>query len=186
MAKAVEAWLPNRATKGSRVFVYFSGHGAPEPATGEAYMVPYDGDPSYLTVTGYSLKRLYEQLGNLPAAEIIVVLDSCFSGAGGRSVLAKGARPLVMTAAALPLSERMAVLAASEGSQISTSSPDKGHGLFTYYFLKAIKEGKKDLGDIYESIKPRVEDAAKQMNVRQSPSLSPGMDAVKGRFSLQH
>ena len=32
----------------------------------------------------------------LKAKEVIVAMDACFSGAGGRSVLAKGARPLVM------------------------------------------------------------------------------------------
>ncbi|WP_041280613.1 ankyrin repeat domain-containing protein [Desulfosudis oleivorans] len=184
MAKALEAWLPNQVTNQSTVFVYFSGHGAPEPATGESYLVPYDGDPNYLGVTGYSLKRLYDSLGKLPAKEIIVVLDSCFSGAGGRSVLAKGARPLVMTAAAGPMPARVAVLAAAQGSQISTSAPDKGHGILTYYFLKALKDGKTDLADIYTTIRPQVEDAARRLNVQQSPSLAPGADTIKNRFSL--
>ncbi len=185
MEKSLEAWLPNRAKKNSTIFVYFSGHGAPEPATGEAYMVPYDGDPNYLSVTGYSLKRFYERLGKLEAREIIVVLDSCFSGAGGRSVLAKGARPLVMMGPAEALPSNMAVLAATQGSQISTSSPDKGHGVFTYYFLKALKDGKKNIAEIYDYIKPLVEDEAKTMNVRQTPSLSPNAEQLKGRFVLK-
>ncbi|HOG06805.1 MAG: caspase family protein [Syntrophales bacterium] len=182
--KSLEAWLPNRVRKDSRVFVYFSGHGAPEPATGEAYLVPYDGDPNYLPVTGYRLKRLYDSLGKLEAKEIIVVLDSCFSGGGGRSVLAKGARPLVMMAPTGALPSNMAVLSATQGSQISTSSPEKGHGVLTYYFLKAIKDGKKDLAEIYEHILPQVEDDAKQLNVQQSPSIRPDTEKIKGRFYL--
>ena len=185
IAKSIEAWLPNRAKKDSRVFIYYSGHGAPNPSTGEAFIVPYDGDPNYLEDTGYPLKRLYDKLGKLQVAEVIVLLDSCFSGAGGRSVLAKGARPLVMMAATGSLSSNMAVMTATQGNQISTSSPDKGHGVFTYYFLKAIKEGKKNLAEIYETIKPQVEDEAKQLNVQQSPSLNPGADKIKGRFSLR-
>jgi hypothetical protein len=185
MEKSLEAWLPNQARKESTIFVYYSGHGAPEPATGEAYIVPYDGDPNYLTVTGYPLKRLYAQLGRLEAKEIIVVLDSCFSGSGGRSVLAKGARPLVMMAATETLPSNMAVLTATQGSQISTSSPEKGHGVFTYYFLKALKDGKRDLSEIYDTIKPQVEDAAKRLNVRQSPGLDPGAERIKGSFSLE-
>ena len=62
--KSLEAWLKNKVKPQSRVFVYYSGHGAPDPSTGEAYLVPYDGDPSYLSITGYSLKRLYSTLGN--------------------------------------------------------------------------------------------------------------------------
>ncbi|MDP3112131.1 MAG: caspase family protein, partial [Thermodesulfovibrionales bacterium] len=135
--------------------------------------------------TGYPLKRLYDKLGKLQVAEVIVLLDSCFSGAGGRSVLAKGARPLVMMVDTGVLSSNMAVLSATQGTQISTSSPEKGHGVFTYYFLKALKDGKKDIAEIYSYIKPLVEDEAKQINVQQSPSVSPDVEKLKGRFSLR-
>lgn len=182
--KSLEAWLPNRVKQDSIVFVYFSGHGAPEPASGDAYIVPYDGDPNYLPFTGYPLKRLYEKLGKLPAGEVMVVLDSCFSGAGGRSVLAQGARPLVMTPTTSSLATNMVVLSATQGSQISTSSPGKGHGIFTYYFLKAIKEGKKSMTDIYEYLSPQVEDEAKILNVEQHPSITPDVEKLKGKFNL--
>ena len=46
--KYVEGWLPNRVETGDTVFVYFSGHGAPNPRTGKAYLVPYDGDPVFV------------------------------------------------------------------------------------------------------------------------------------------
>ena len=183
--KSLEAWLPNRVKKDSRVIVYYSGHGAPEPKTGDAYIVPYDGDPNYLEVTGYPLKRLYDKLGKLQVKEVVVLLDSCFSGAGGRSVLAKGARPLIMMTEGGVLPQNMAVLSATQGTQISTSSPEKGHGVFTYYFLKALKDGKKTIADIYEYIKPLVEDEAKQLNVQQSPSISPDVSKLKGRFGLR-
>ena len=183
--KSIEAWLPNKLKKGGKVFVYYSGHGSPNPVTGEAFLVPYDGDPNYLDVTGYPLKRLYEKLGRLQASEVIVVLDSCFSGAGGRSVLAKGARPLVMTSQGAILPQNMVVLSATQSSQISTSSQEKGHGIFTYYFLKALKDGKKSVSEIYEHIKPYVEDEAKSINVQQSPSINPHLDKLKGRFLLR-
>ncbi len=183
--KTLETWLHNKAKKESKVFIYYSGHGAPNAKTGDAYIVPFDGDPNYLEDTGYSLKRLYDSLGKLQAKEIIVALDSCFSGAGGRSVLAKGARPLVMMTTSTVLPSNMAVLSATQGSQISTSSPEKGHGVFTYYFLKALKDGKKTIAEIYEYIKPLVEDEAKQLNVQQSPSVSPDIEKLKGRFGLR-
>ncbi|HUV49574.1 MAG TPA: caspase family protein [Anaerolineae bacterium] len=183
--KSIEAWLPNKLKKGGKVFVYYSGHGSPNPVTGEAFIVPHDGDPNYLDVTGYPLKRLYEKLGRLQASEIIVVLDSCFSGAGGRSVLAKGARPLVMTSQSAILPQNMVVLSATQGSQISTSFQEKGYGIFTYYFLKALKDGKKSVAEIYEHIKPYVEDEAKSINVQQSPSINPNLDKLKGSFLLR-
>ena len=104
--------------KNGTVFIYYSGHGAPNPKNKDAYLVPYDGDPSFIDQTGYSLKRMYDALGKLPAKEVIVALDSCFSGAGGRSVLAQGARPLVMNLQnAFSLSQNMIILSAASGTR---------------------------------------------------------------------
>ncbi|MFA4911014.1 MAG: caspase family protein, partial [Desulfobacteria bacterium] len=138
--KYFEKWLPNNVEKDSSVFIYYSGHGAPNTKTGDAYLVPYDGDPSFIEQTGYPLKKLYESLNKLQAKEIVVALDSCFSGAGGKSVIAKGARPLVMNLEQdIKLSKNMIVMSASSGDQISSTYDEKGHGLFTYFMLKGIK-----------------------------------------------
>ncbi|MBI4518058.1 MAG: caspase family protein [Deltaproteobacteria bacterium] len=184
--KLVETWLPNRVKPASRVLVYYSGHGAPDPQSGEAYLVPYDGDPNYLADTGYPLPRLYAKLGALPVRDVAVVLDACFSGAGGRSVLAKGARPLVMMKETGSLPANLAVLAATQGGQISTSSREKGHGLLTYYFLHAINDGKRDLTEIYAAITPQVEDDARELNVSQTPSLLPEPSKLRGRFRFRN
>jgi hypothetical protein len=178
--KYFEKWLSNNIEKGSTVFVYYSGHGAPNPKTGDAYLVPYDGDPTFVVETGYSLKRMYEALGNLPAKEVIVALDSCFSGAGGRSVIAKGSRPLVMNFQSnVVLPKNMMVLSASSGDQVSSTYDEKGHGLFTYFLLKGIKnedvvrsDGSLKIDDLYDYIKPQVERIArKQYNNEQTPQL---------------
>jgi hypothetical protein len=178
--KYFEKWLSNNVEKDGSIFIYFSGHGAPNPKTGDAYLVPYDGDPSFIAETGYSLKRMYNALGKLPAKEIVVVLDSCFSGAGGRSVLAKGARPLVMNLQDdIVLSKNMTVMSASSGDQISSTYDEKGHGLFTYFMLKGIKNedvvkpnGSIKMEDLYGYIKPQVERIArKQYNNEQTPQL---------------
>jgi hypothetical protein len=178
--KYLERWLFNNVEKGGRVFVYYSGHGAPNVRTGEAYLVPYDGDPAFIVETGYSLKKLYEVLGKLPAKEVIVALDSCFSGAGGRSVLAEGARPLVMNLKTESVyDKRLSVLAASSGEQISSTYKEKGHGLFTYFLLKGIKEknlvredGSLQVMELFDYLKPEVERVArKQYNNEQTPQL---------------
>ncbi len=180
--KYFEKWLPNNAEKDSSVFIYYSGHGAPNTKTGDAYLVPYDGDPSFIEQTGYSLKRLYEFLGKLPAKEIVVALDSCFSGAGGKSVIAKGARPLVMQMESLSIPQKIAVLSAASGDQISSTYDEKGHGLFTYFMLKGIKnedvtrqDGSIKMDDLFGYIKPQVERIArKQYNNEQTPQLFGG------------
>jgi hypothetical protein len=178
--KYLGRWLSNNVEKGSSVFIYYSGHGAPNPNTGDAYLVPYDGDPTFIDDTGYSLQRLYEQLGRLPAKEIVVALDSCFSGAGGRSVLAKGARPLVMNLqSTFVLPANVTVMAAASSHQISSTYEEKSHGLFTYFMLKGIKDGDVvrqngsiAIGDLFAFMKPQIERIArKQYNNEQSPQL---------------
>lgn len=177
--------LPNRTKPDSRLFLYYSGHGSPDATSGEAYLVPFDGDPDDLSHTAYSLKELYQQLGKLEVKEIIVVLDSCFSGRGGRSVLAK-ARPLVTMVQSVALaSPLMAVLSSTKGDQISITNPDKKHGIFTYYFLKAIQEGKSGLANIYAEIKDKVEDESKSLKgFLQSPTLQPGPEKAKTMFAF--
>ncbi len=191
--KYIESWLPNRTEKDASVFIYFSGHGAPNPKTGDAYLVPYDGDPGFIDKTGYSLKRLYEQLAKLPAKQVIVMLDSCFSGAGGRSVIAQGMRPMGLSVE-VPLltGGRTVVLAASAGDQVSSTYRQKSHGLLTYFFLKGLqgdadrnRDGVIDLGEAFEYVKPQVERIARrEFNNDQTPQLLGSPDLLTGGIHL--
>ncbi|HPK53738.1 MAG TPA: caspase family protein, partial [Smithellaceae bacterium] len=91
----IEDWLPRRVHDDSVVFVYYAGHGAPGGQEKDAYIVPYEGQPDFPSQL-YSLRKMYDSLGKLKAKNVIVMLDSCFSGAPGRSITNAGARPLVM------------------------------------------------------------------------------------------
>jgi hypothetical protein len=167
--KYFERWLPNRVEAGDAVYVYYSGHGAPDPAKGDAYLVPYDGDPTYIGSTGFATSRLFRDLGKLPAKSVFVAMDSCFSGAGGRSVIARDARPLVsVVEGGLPANAT--VLSASAADQISNSDASTGHGLFTYYFLEGLKTEGPDLKAVYDYLRPKVARAARvDDNADQTP-----------------
>lgn len=193
LEKYFEAWLPNRVEKGDSVFVYFSGHGAPNPKTGKAFIVPYDGDPSFMDQTGYPLDRLYDRLAKLPAKEIVVVLDSCFSGGGSRSVIAKGMRPmrLVMENPVLA-GGSTAVLAASSGEQTSSTYDQYRHGLLTYYLLRGLRgeadrdqNGAVDLTELFDYLKPQVERTARrEYNNEQTPQLLGSPQMLSKGFKL--
>lgn len=174
----LEDWLPQNTRAESRVFFYFSGHGAPDLTTNQAYLVPSDGDPSFLNKTAYPLKKLYADLNALKARQIIVALDSCFSGSGGRSVMAEGARPLVMkTDTAVPPDGRILLFAAASSKEIASTLKNQGHGIFTYYFLKGLGGAAKDpSGEVtprglYDYLKPKVQDAASLQNHAQTPVM---------------
>lgn len=185
MATYLGSWLADHVTAQSRVFVFFSGHGAPDPKSGQAHLIPYDGDPAYADTKAYSLQRLFEVLGRLPTQDVFVALDSCFSGAGGRSLIAKGARPLITVDQSSRLASNMVLLAAAGPDQISTSEPEAQHGLMTYFLLKGLrgeadadKDGRLTTKELFAYLRPAVEREARKRHVSQVPVLTPAADKL--------
>lgn len=170
----LEEWLPLNVKATSTLFVYYSGHGAPDVKSGDAYLVPWDGDPKFLKSTALPLTKLYSDLSKTKAKRVIVALDACFSGAGGRSVLAKGARPLIAKIAdTAPTSGNMTVLAAASGDEITGSLDEQGHGMFTYYLLKGLEaDPKASAKSLFQYVLPRVQDDARRQNRVQTPVLA--------------
>jgi TPR repeat protein len=179
IAQSVNTWLPKRVGENSTVFFYYSGHGAPDPQTNQAYLVPIDGDAEDLDSTAYPIKQLYAKLGKLKARHVIVALDSCFSGAGGRSVLPKGTRPLLNKVDLGALPDNVIALTASDKSEIAGTIEDQGHGAFTYYMLKGLAGAAKNASgavtvqSLFDYLTPKVRDAARLHNRDQTPQILP-------------
>lgn len=137
----------------SEIFIFYSGHGGPDPNTREAYLIPANADPFAIRFTSYPLNTLYENLSKLTQDKnplsVVVVLDACFSGSTQSGMLIKDASPIAIEVTSPLLKIRNAVLfTSSQGNQISSWYPEKKHGLFTYQFLKAIKEGIEEKKDV--------------------------------------
>lgn len=116
----------------SDVFVYYSGHGAPSLETKKGYILPVDGNPNNVGISGYSLELLYSNLAKMPTHSVTVVTDACFSGA----TLFKKASPVgIIVKNPLVSRKNTTILNSSAGTELSSWYPEKGHGLFTYYFL---------------------------------------------------
>jgi len=124
----------------SDVFVYYSGHGAPDIDSMKGYFVPADCDPEKVALNGYSLDLLYENLSKLEANKITVVLEACFSGATpSGTYLTKSASPALIRVNMDAFSTgNITVLTSSDSNQISSWHDKKNHGLFTYFFLQGI------------------------------------------------
>jgi len=124
----------------SDVFVYYSGHGAPDLDNMKGYFVPTDCDPERVALNGYSLDLLYENLTKVEAKTVTVVLEACFSGATNTGkYLTKSASPALIRVDTNTLTTgHITALTSSDGNQISSWYDEKNHGLFTYFFLKGI------------------------------------------------
>lgn len=173
-----DGWLSRRAVQDeSNIVVFYAGHGAPDIKSKSAYLIPYDIDPNYAK-TGFSLDNLYSSLSSLNAKSVTVYLDACFSGKSrDEKMLIAGARSVIIKTESSAFSAKnMAVLAASSNEEYSAAFPEKYHGIFTYYLLKALQQNANSLGtmsvsDFYEGIKKEVVKRAGYLDKEQTPSL---------------
>lgn len=123
----------------SDIFVFYSGHGGPGLKDRKGYIVPVECDPGYLEIGGYPLDILYKNLAKVPAKSVAVVTDACFSGAVFENI-----SPMVIKMDEPVQSLTNAVIInSSTGDQVSSWYNEQQHGMFTYYFLKAMQDKKK-------------------------------------------
>lgn len=163
----------------SEVFVFYSGHGAPGLNDKGAYFVPVECDPQYVELTGFSADIFYNNLAKLPAKSVVVSLDACFSGEN----IYKNISPIVIKSKGALGLKSGALLASSAADQVSAWYPEKKHGIFTYFFLKAIhnqnadrnKDKQLTLAEIFEYINNEAEGipyyARRLHGIVQSPVL---------------
>ena len=135
----------------SEVFVFYSGHGAPDPQAERAYLMPVDANANRLGITGYSLDLLYDNLAALNAKHVTVVLDACFSGgSAGGEMLITAASPIgirVNDPSARFAGRNATVIAAATGQQLANWYPEQRHGMLTYFFLKGLQGSADRDGD---------------------------------------
>lgn len=143
-----EGWLFNNIppNTNAEVFVYYSGHGAPDPNSKQGYIVPVDCDPNAVKLNGYSLKTFFDNLNQTAIDKqlksITVVMDACFSGNSENGLILKDISPIEITVTTNTLTyPNSAVFSSSKSDQVSNWYTEKGQGLFTYFFLKGLKDG---------------------------------------------
>jgi hypothetical protein len=150
----------------SEVFIYYSGHGAPDPTTNQAYLVPIDCDPVMMGLTAYPLNALYGNLPKIEAKRVTVVIDACFSGGTNTGKwLVKNASPaLIKVNSPVSIQNDLTIFTSAKNNQVSSWYPEKQHSMFTYFFLKAITgdadvntDGKITYQEIYDFVANRTD-----------------------------
>lgn len=135
----------------SNVFVYYSGHGVPDLATRQPFLLPEDGNPNQ-GESGYALETLYRNLDLVKrkigsGRQLVVMVDACFTGETGR----KGESLLAVSAPgfapARPKAESGIVrLVATSGATPANWDEANRLGLLTSRFLMGVS-GLADAGD---------------------------------------
>ncbi len=171
------------------VIFYYSGHGAPDEASKEAFLIPVDAYKPVKDVC-LPLDELYTSLGGLKARSVKVFLDACFSGATRDNGMIAQARAVAVVPKKNVLSGNVAVISASSDNQTSWQYNDQQHGLFTYYLLKKLKDTKGDvsMGELSEYLSEKVGQMSVTLNRKsQTPSAasSPAVGKIWRSWQLR-
>jgi hypothetical protein len=132
MIRAVAA-LAREVKPADSVFVYYAGHGYLMDDTNMGYWIPVDGSVKTAAqwISNADISKL---LGAIPARQLMLVSDSCFSG-----TLAREQSVTAETKTPENLLRRRSVLVLSSGGEEPVSDEGKGgHSIFAWHFLNAI------------------------------------------------
>jgi WD40 repeat protein len=122
------------------VLIYLAGHG--ESVGDTWYFVPYEVTTperdEVLEAKAFSSRELKEQVTKMKAQKVLVLLDSCKSGAALVAFAGRGIgdrRALAQLARATGTF----LVAASTSEQVAGEVKELGHGIFTYALLQGLK-----------------------------------------------
>jgi uncharacterized caspase-like protein len=146
----------NQAIDMDLVFIYFAGHGAPEPARPQnIYLLTSDSDPTALGTTAFPMWDIQTVLARyINAKRVIVFSDACHSGNISVNFATRGvgvSEQNLVNQYLTDLSkskEGVIVFTASASGEVSQEFPEMAHGVFTYYLLEGL-EGKADYNNDY-------------------------------------
>ena len=146
------------AGENMKVIFYYAGHGAPDDATLDPYLIPVDAGRVNKDVC-VPLASIYQELGSMNLKSAVVFLDACFSG-GTREdkMVMADARAITRVPKKQGLTGKVAVLSATSDAQTALPYHEKGHGMFTYYLLKRLQEtkGNVTLADLKDYVTKEV------------------------------
>ena len=167
-------WIDNiaQARKGAAKFiVYYAGHGI--PIAEATHLLPVDANPEKINQL-LSLNDIYVRLGNLPAQSVTCFIDACFSGTrrNGQPIL-QGGRGLVKKPKVDVISGKLIIFSAANTEQTAYPYPEKKHGLFTYFLLKALQtsNGTINYQKLIAYLTEKVSLEASLQNRNQTPTL---------------
>lgn len=148
--KAQINWLQTLAEvfTDPHIIFYYAGHGIPDESSRTAYLLPVDGIGTDVS-TGYKLDDLYAVLGKMPAENVTVFMDACFSGSKREQGMLASARGVAIKARSGMPQGNMVVFSAAQGDETAYPNKEEMHGMFTYFLLEKLQESKGEV-TLYE------------------------------------
>jgi hypothetical protein len=177
--QAFKTWLPSRVRPTTDVYVYYSGHGLPAADGQGIYLLPQRAHRDFIDKTAITQQEINVAIQAAKPKSVTVFLDACYSGqARTGETLLVSARPVGLKIEKQLFPDSFTIISASQSDQISSSSPDLQHGIFSYYLMKGMegdadanRDGKITLGEMQAYLVENVGRQAGMMNRKQEPQL---------------
>ena len=180
IVKTFKNWLPINVNKDKTdIYVFYSGHGMPSSDGKSLYLLPQGVDKDLLERTAINQQEIISSLQASKPKSVTMFIDSCYSGLSrtGETLLAS-ARPISLKSKDIGYPPEFTVISASSPDQISSSSPELQHGIFSFYLMKGMegdadinKDGKITAGEMQQYVSDKVQRQAMSMNRKQEPQL---------------
>jgi len=155
----------SRLSPGCVAFFHYSGHGL--QVDQENYLIPTDyriTDEASVRYDASSASKLHDRVAGTGVALNVIVLDACRNN-GFRTARSAGAGLAAMNAA------RGSFIAFSTApGQIASDNPRGRNGLFTSYFLEALKLPGLKLDDVFNRVREQVYQASDQKQLAWTSS----------------
>jgi hypothetical protein len=177
--KTFRTWVPSRVKSTTDVYVYYSGHGLPTQDGQGLYLLPPRADREVIDDTAIPFSKINAALQLAKPRSVTIFMDACYSGqARSGETLVASARPISLRTENRLFPDGFTVITASQHDQISSSSPDLQHGIFSYYLMRGMegdadanKDGKITLGEMQAYLSENVGRQAAMMSRKQEPQL---------------
>ncbi|MCJ7458650.1 MAG: caspase family protein [candidate division Zixibacteria bacterium] len=168
--------VSREASERDAILIYFSGHGAEK--SGQSFLVPTDALYEIIVDTAIPLENVKKILLRSKARFKILVMDSCHVGArfgekGDGLITEEFLKSLEVEA------EGWAIFSSSRKGEVSWEWEEKGHSVFTYHLIEALKgeadydnDGIISIYDAGKYVSGKVKEWAEKNNQEQNPILS--------------
>ncbi|QSA96411.1 caspase family protein [Methylococcus sp. EFPC2] len=170
--------LNKKLTERDNLLIYYAGHGEIDKATQNAYWLPTDaeaGNPA----NWISSRSITEFLSIMPARHIMVVADSCYSGALAGSAVAKLPEGMDEAKRAKWLkamtNRKARTVLTSGGVQPVMDEGGGDHSVFAKAFLAVLRSNQRVLEDydVFRNVANQVSGSAGRAGFAQSPQYAP-------------
>jgi uncharacterized caspase-like protein len=180
------------------IVLYLSSHGSPRSVdpNGVSYIITHDTDlenGATLYATSLQMIDLVQEINReLKARQVVLILDTCYSGDALTAAEPSGSRGSVILGSGAPAANApapssfsvafenlkvghgRAVITASRANEESWESPKLQNGYFTHYLLEVLREGQGEdrLDHVFTQVQTRVSSHVKtELNANQNPSF---------------